>query len=152
MLDEILKKFSAEENLIIEYHGWIVLFRVPQVTLGSLVLIYSEKDATSLGDISEYSFAKLPGLLEIIESFFREQLGAEKFNYLALMMLDPQPHFHFFPRYPKSGKFLGENYEDISWPGPIDITTSSSVNYDSKKEIISSLKAFIRLQENNKSL
>jgi len=143
MLDEILKKFVIEDNFIFEYSGWTVLYRETQVTLGSLVLIYSEKDATSLGEISPSAFSHLPYLINTLEKFFIMNFEAEKFNYLALMMIDPQPHFHFFPRYSKKRLYKDKTYQDSSWPGPISLSVSCSVDHESKKALISSLKKFI---------
>ena len=35
----------------------------------------------------------------LLESTLRAQLGMDKINYLALMMVDPAVHFHAIPRY-----------------------------------------------------
>ena len=42
--------------------------------------------------------------------------GAKKFNYLALMMYDPEVHFHVIPRYDVPVLFEGCEFVDPDWP------------------------------------
>ena len=42
----------------------------------------------------------------------------EKINYLMLMMVDPDVHFHVLPRYQAPRTFGGATFPDTGWPGP----------------------------------
>jgi diadenosine tetraphosphate (Ap4A) HIT family hydrolase len=51
-----------------------------------------------------------------VEQWLSEAFGAEKFNYLALMMKDPEVHFHVIPRYSQPVDFAGKSFVDQDWP------------------------------------
>ena len=42
----------------------------------------------------------------------------ERINYLMLMMVDPDVHFHVIPRYDGSRSFGALAFADAGWPGP----------------------------------
>jgi diadenosine tetraphosphate (Ap4A) HIT family hydrolase len=42
----------------------------------------------------------------------------ERINYLMLMMVDPNVHFHVIPRYSKARHWKGLEFPDVGWPGP----------------------------------
>ena len=128
MIKDILEKFKKHKNHIFEYKSWLLLYRDKQVTPGSLVLIYCEKDEDSLGGISSEAFSHLPKFINAIEESMRKIYKAEKFNYLALMMVDSQPHFHIFPRYSKPVKFEGKECLDLDWPLPVSIKKNIEIN------------------------
>ena len=128
MIKDILEKFNKHKNHIFEYQSWLLLYRDKQVTPGSMVLIYCEKDEDSLGGISSQAFSYLPKFINAIEESMRKIYEAEKFNYLALMMVDSQPHFHIFPRYSKPVKFEGKEYLDMDWPLPVSIQRDIEIN------------------------
>ena len=48
----------------------------------------------------------------------RDFVGYEKINYLMLMMVDPDVHFHVFPRYAGQREHGGVAFPDAGWPGP----------------------------------
>jgi glycerol-3-phosphate cytidylyltransferase len=122
MLNETLKKFGYPESLIATHGRWHVLLRPDQVTLGSLVLICNEP-VGSLGEISAQASAELREVAGGIERVLGACLGQDKLNYLALMMVDPEVHFHVLPRYSSPMEFGGKTWADPSWPGPADITS-----------------------------
>jgi len=45
-------------------------------------------------------------------------LGSTIINYLMLMMVDPDVHFHVIPRYASVRQHAGVQYADAGWPGP----------------------------------
>ena len=47
---------------------------------------------------------------------FARTFKPDKFNYLMLMMVDPNVHFHVLPRYSSSRKCAGVAFEDRAWP------------------------------------
>jgi diadenosine tetraphosphate (Ap4A) HIT family hydrolase len=42
----------------------------------------------------------------------------ERINYLMLMMVDPDVHFHVLPRYSQQRELAGQLFPDTGWPGP----------------------------------
>jgi diadenosine tetraphosphate (Ap4A) HIT family hydrolase len=112
-----LTKFGHPVTLIGETDHWTVLLRPQQVTLGSLVLICREP-VTSFSAASPAAFADLHAAVARIEAILREFVGYEKINYLMLMMVDPDVHFHVIPRYSGERTHLGRSFPDAGWPGP----------------------------------
>jgi diadenosine tetraphosphate (Ap4A) HIT family hydrolase len=117
MMNPTLQKFGYPATLIREYEHWVVLLRPAQVTLGS-VIIAAKSDATSFGALGPEEMAEWPGIVRTFEAVVREHFGAEKFNYLALMMVDPNPHFHGIPRYRGAVDFQGKSFTDEKFPKP----------------------------------
>lgn len=110
-----IEAFGHPETLIKEYKYWVVLLRHKQVTIGSLV-IAAKSEVTNLGALSREEWAEFSRVSAEMEKLLRKTFGAEKFNYLALMMRDPNVHFHLIPRYSKPVIIDGAEYKDIDWP------------------------------------
>jgi diadenosine tetraphosphate (Ap4A) HIT family hydrolase len=102
-------------GVIKEYKYWVVLFRYRQVTIGSLIIM-SKSDKSQLGDLSTEQWAGFAEASHDVETWLKDAFGAEKFNYLALMMKDPEVHFHVIPRYSKPVAFAGKEFIDPDWP------------------------------------
>lgn len=125
-MNQTIYTFGYPETLIKEYDHWAVFVRVDHVTLGSLVIV-AKSEAMSLGKLSAEEWAEFSTVSNEMENLLRQAFGAEKFNYLALMMFDPHVHFHFIPRYSKPVEFNGRTYTDPDWPvktelKPMDMT------------------------------
>lgn len=103
-------------GMIKEFEHWVVLFREKQVTIGSLVIMSKNMDATSLGSLSSEAWREFGVVTSFSEKLLTNTFGAEKFNYLALMMYDPEVHFHLIPRYSKPVEFNGHSFVDADWP------------------------------------
>lgn len=99
-----------------EYKHWVVLFRDKQVTLGSVIIMSKALDKTSLGSLSPEAWSEFGVVCSFVETMIHTAFGAEKFNYLALMMRDPEVHFHVIPRYSKPVTFNEEVFIDPDWP------------------------------------
>ena len=112
-----MAKFGYPDTLIHEYDRWSVQLRPAQVTLGALVLVCREP-ATRFGQLSAAAFAELREAVAGAESALSRAFGFERINYLMLMMVDPDVHFHVLPRYGSARKFAGVSFEDAGWPGP----------------------------------
>lgn len=112
-----MKKFGHPATLVAETSHWVVLARPGQVTLGSLVLVCSEP-ATAFGQVSPAAFADLQGTVGRIEKMLKGFVDYSKINYLMLMMVDPDVHFHVLPRYEGAREFQGQSFPDSAWPGP----------------------------------
>lgn len=110
-----IAKFGHPDTVIKEYEHWIVMFRLAQVTVGSMV-IAAKSSATSLGELSPEIWAEFSTVSEEVESWLNKAFGARKFNYLALMMKDPNVHFHVIPRYDAPVFVNGHEFTDQDWP------------------------------------
>ena len=111
------EKFRYAETLIQEYEHWVVLLRLQQVTLGSLVLC-NKSDATAFSALPNGAYAEMGTVVRDIEKALGAAIEYEKINYLMLMMSDPNVHFHVFPRYAGSRSACGVTIADSGWPGP----------------------------------
>ena len=114
MANATSEKFGFPGTLVAETAHWSVLVRPQQVTLGSLVLVCREP-ATAFGAASP-AFTDLHGVVARAERVLRDFVGYEKINYLMLMMVDPDVHFHVFPRYAGQREHAGIAFPDAGWP------------------------------------
>ena len=114
-------KFGHPKSCVAEWLHWLVLLRPAQVTLGSLVLVCREP-ARSFGAISPEAAAELREVVAAVEGALGDLLRFDKINYLMLMMVDPDVHFHVFPRHATPRRYAGVEFADASWPGPPDPT------------------------------
>ena len=112
-----LTRFGHPATLIGETEHWFVLLRPQQAMLGSLVLVCREP-ATCFAEVSPEAFAALRDAVLHIETILRAFVRYEKINYLMLMMVDPDVHFHVIPRYGSEREHLGTRFPDAGWPGP----------------------------------
>jgi diadenosine tetraphosphate (Ap4A) HIT family hydrolase len=123
MANETMRKFGYPGNLVRDFDHWVVLLRPAQVTLGSLVLA-AKSDATAFGALPAGAHAELAQITAEIEATLMADIAYERINYLMLMMVDPNVHFHVFPRYEGSRTFADIGIEDRGWPGPPDLKSA----------------------------
>lgn len=116
-----LKNFKYLDNRVAEYAHWFVILRPQQVTFGSIV-IASKANAISMADLDVAAFTELKKVFFDFECTLRREFNAVKFNYFALMMVDPNPHFHAIPRYSSDVKFNKEVFVDLKYPKAADIS------------------------------
>lgn len=125
-MNETIKKFGYPENLLGEVDNWVVLLRPQQVTAGSLVLACKEA-ATSFSQVSATAYSELPKVTGALEQALARSLEYEKINYLALMMVDREVHFHVLPRYSGPREIAGVTFIDNAWPKPPDIAQTTDM-------------------------
>lgn len=128
-MNKTIVKFGYPDTLIKEYSNWVLLLRKEQVTLGSLVLICKDK-ATQLSDISKESFEEFPIIIKEIEVHLSKLFSYDKINYLMLMMVDPDVHYHIIPRYSSNKDINGTIFKDYGWPGIPDIRKTNILEKD----------------------
>ena len=138
-MNATMAKFGYPESLIREYDGWVVLLRPQQITLGALVLICKE-DADALSVVSVEAFAELKEITTALESGLKACFTYDKINYLMLMMVDPDVHFHVLPRYSAVRLFGQTEFVDPSWPGPPDLGQDNNVDDHLRQQIKETLK------------
>ena len=120
MVNQTISKFGYPATLVRDYEHWMVLLRPAQVTAGSLVLA-AKSDATAYGDLPAAAFVEQRRVVAEVEATLRAVVDYERINYLMLMMVDPNVHFHVIPRYDGSRSLGGIDIKDTSWPGPPDL-------------------------------
>jgi diadenosine tetraphosphate (Ap4A) HIT family hydrolase len=126
-----MQKFGAPATVIRQYTHWSVLLRPAQLTLGALVLVAHEP-AQAFSELSPASFIELHQVIGQIEPALKKAFNYDKLNYLMLMMVDPDVHFHVIPRYAHSQQFTGQEFMDAGWPGVPNFSqinpTDSAIN------------------------
>ena len=128
MSNATLEKFGYPETVIEDGRYWVVLLRPAQVTLGSLVLVCKEP-VQAFSDLSKEAFADLHEVTGRIERSLRKAFAYHKINYLMLMMVDPEVHFHVIPRYADERRFAAAVFCDSGWPGPPDLGRSNELDH-----------------------
>ena len=122
-----MTRFGYPETLIKEYNHWTVQLRVDQVTLGSLILC-AKADVTAFSELPDAAFSEQAGVIRDIERVLTELTGYAKINYLMLMMIDPNVHYHVFPRYEGERSFEGITVSDAGWPGPPALPSATTLS------------------------
>ena len=138
-MNETIEKFGYPGTLIADYAHWVVLLRPKQATLGALVLACKE-DATAFGDISQEAASELKRAASDLETALSTAFGYDKINYLMLMMVDPQVHFHVLPRYADAKDFQGVTFADPGWPGPPQIGEATETGDEVNAAILAEIK------------
>ncbi|HEU5481682.1 MAG TPA: HIT family protein [Sphingomicrobium sp.] len=135
MANPTMLKFGFPDTLIREFEHWVVLLRPAQVTLGSLVLA-ARGEATAYSGLPDEAFAEKAAAVQSIETALRQFCSYERINYLMLMMVDPNVHFHVIPRYSAAREWEGIEFPDEGWPGPPEL--KMAVNLEA--QLISSMR------------
>ena len=112
-----VEKFNLKELTIKNTGSWIISLRPQQPTLGSLILTLNRK-CESLSQITEIEGRELSIAFKDIGKILKSTFNPDKINYLALMMIDSQVHFHVIPRYANKVLLDDNEYKDTNWPGP----------------------------------
>ena len=116
-MNPTIVKFGYPATLLRELEHWVILLRPAQVTLGSLVLA-AKSDATAYAGLPRAAFAEQADAVAAIERTLSGFCQYERLNYLMLMMVDPNVHFHVIPRYSEPRRWNGLDLPDAGWPGP----------------------------------
>lgn len=122
-MNPTIEKFGHPATQVREYRHWLVLLRPAQVTLGSLVLA-AKSAATAYGALPPDAFAEQRSAIADIERALAAFARYERINYLMLMMVDPNVHFHVIPRYREPRAWNGRDFPDEGWPGPPQLGTA----------------------------
>ncbi|MCO6426874.1 HIT family protein [Nitrosomonas communis] len=135
-----MQKFGAPDTVIHQYAHWSVLLRPAQLTLGAMVLVAHEP-AQAFSELSPASFMELHQVTGYIESALKKAFQYDKLNYLMLMMVDPDVHFHVIPRYAHSKQFNSQEFVDAGWPGVPNFGHINSTDNATNQLIIEHIKA-----------
>ena len=137
-MNEPILKFGYPTTLISDYSSWLVLLRPEQITLGSLVLACKEP-VHSFGDVSSDGYTELACVTKDIENALKHAFDYGKINYLMLMMVDPDVHFHVVPRYSENRSFNQITCQDSGWPGPPNLGQPAEIDETTKSRLIEQL-------------
>ncbi|MCE7736074.1 MAG: HIT family protein [Candidatus Heimdallarchaeota archaeon] len=127
--NETMLKFKYPDTLLKEYQHWVVLLRPNQPTIGSLVLACTSK-AESMSELSIHAFNELSAVTKEIEYALKRAFQYDKINYMALMMVDKQVHFHVIPRYAEDRSFEDLVFSDKGWPALPKLTETTELSDD----------------------
>ncbi len=133
-------KFGYPQTLVCDYRHWVVLLRPQQATLGALVLVCKDA-AESFGDISAGAFGELQRVTGDIETGLSAFRPYQRINYLMLMMVDRDVHFHVLPRYAEAQSFEGTDYPDKGWPAVPDLAAAVQTDAAAQAALVAALKA-----------
>lgn len=111
------------------------MLRPIQLTLGSLVLAAHEP-VHEFSKLSQASFTELHKITAQLEPALAKAFNYDKLNYLMLMMIDPDVHFHVIPRYAKTKHFNGREFSDSGWPGAPDFHRPNETDAATNQHII----------------
>jgi len=142
MSNATMKKFGFPDTVVSEGNFWVLQVRPAQVTLGAMVLICKEP-VNCFSQVSENAFFELKKFVALVEENLKKFLRFDKINYLMLMMVDPDVHFHIIPRYSEEQEFAGVKFQDSGWPGPPDLVKGNETNADVNQEIRRQLKEWL---------
>lgn len=115
LLAEFRNKYHVEQLTVFRNTSWTWSVRTIQATLGAGMLS-PQRRAPTMGQVTRDEMADLASMLQVVERTLGATFGNDKINYIALMMVDPLAHFHFFPRYQTARQFAGHEWLDSTWP------------------------------------
>jgi len=115
MTNPTAENFGYPRTKVAETASWLILVRPKQPTFGSLVLICKES-VEAFSQLSPAAFADLKVATDGIERMLDQVVAYEKINYLMLMMVDKDVHFHVIPRYAGTREHDGQVFADAGWP------------------------------------
>jgi diadenosine tetraphosphate (Ap4A) HIT family hydrolase len=133
------RKFGDPTTRIATCGAWTVLLRPHQPTLGALVLV-CEEPVRAFGDVSAAGYADLARTTRRVEAMLGAVFAHDKINYLMLMMVDPDVHFHVLPRYAQVRHFAGQAFSDPAWPNAPDLGFDHAIDAATQAALIARLK------------
>ena len=138
-MNATIKKFGYPDTLVADYVHWMVLVRPAQATLGALVLV-NKSDATAFSALDLQAFIELHGVIGEIEQGLTAFRPYDKINYLMLMMVDQEVHFHVLPRYAEEQRFDGRGFGDPGWPGAPNLKANATLGGDVLARLVTAIR------------
>lgn len=140
-MEKFNEKFRINELNIKQIGNWVISLRPAQVTIGSLILSLNRK-CPHFGQLSEKEGHDLSLAFKFIEAMFQNTYKPNKINYLALMMVDEQVHFHVIPRFNAAIEFNGKKFKDKDWPNPPGLSNTLELTDSELLSIKERLKTY----------
>ena len=142
-MNPTIEKFGYPGTLVHELEHWVVLLRPAQVTVGSLVLA-AKSDATSYAALPPQAFAEQRQAVAAIETALTSLYAYDRINYVMLMMVDPNVHFHVIPRYSRPRRWDDLEFADAGWPGPPRLDQAVKINQEQIRQLVSEVAEHFR--------
>jgi len=139
MANATMAAFGYPDTLIKEYAHWCVLLRPAQATLGALVLVCKD-EADAFPKISSGAFAEMARVTAEIEAALNGFRPFQRINYLMLMMVDRDVHFHVLPRYEQTQSYAGIAFADSGWPKLPDLSRAVTLSPDKRDQLVAELR------------
>lgn len=142
-IDEFNNKFKIKEFTIYKSEYWVWSLRPVQATLGSGILSL-KRECSAFSGLTQEEFSDLNNIIKVMEKTINLTFNYDIMNYLMLMMLDNQVHYHVIPRYKSVIDFKGISWRDSNWPGIPNLSgdePSSNILHDIQNVIKSNLIA-----------
>ncbi len=139
LVNDTMRKFGYPDTLVAEYDRWVVLLRPRQATLGALVLACREP-ATAFGQVSAAAFGELGKIVGSIEATLARVFAYDRINYLMLMMVDREVHFHVLPRYARDREFAGAMFVDAGWPQAPELAGATELTAEARGRLLDALR------------
>ena len=138
-MNDTFDKFGWPDTRIAELEHWGVMLRPAQPALGSLVLA-CKQNVEAFGDVDADGMRELGETVKRIEAMLKQAVDYEKINYLMLMMVDPDVHFHVIPRYQGMRTLCGVERGDAGWPGPPALGDALELTADQRGQFVTALR------------
>jgi diadenosine tetraphosphate (Ap4A) HIT family hydrolase len=142
-MNPTIEKFGYPATLLEEFEHWLILLRPAQPTLGSLVLA-AKSDATAYSRLPRDAFIEQADAVAVIERGLASFCAYERINYLMLMMVDPNVHFHVIPRYSEPREWDGMQFPDLGWPGPPQLGSAVQLSPEQITDLVRALSSNFR--------
>jgi diadenosine tetraphosphate (Ap4A) HIT family hydrolase len=142
-MNPTIEKFGYPATLIREFEHWLVLLRPAQVTLGSLVLA-AKSEARAFASLPRKAFSEQADVIAAIETALARFTCYERINYLMLMMVDPNVHFHVIPRYSMPRSWNGLEFADAGWHGPPKLDAAIKLDAEQRGMLVTDIGANFR--------
>ena len=126
--------FGYPGSKVAETDHWLILVRPKQPTFGSLVLVCKEA-VQAFSEVSPAAFADLQVAVAGIERLLKAAVDYEKINYVMLMMVDKDVHFHVLPRYEGVREYEGEAFPDTGWPAAPALGSAVELSTDAVQRL-----------------
>jgi diadenosine tetraphosphate (Ap4A) HIT family hydrolase len=139
VMSEFKEKFKTEELLIFETEYWIWSLRPVQATLGAGILSL-KRECKTFSELIQDEFSDLGNIITVIEKTLKKSFNYDIMNYLMLMMIDKQVHYHIIPRYKNGIDFARQDWIDFGWPGVPNLT-GEEIEHDVLEGILITIKA-----------
>lgn len=141
MTNQTAIRFGYPGTLIREYEHWLVLLREPQATLGSLILC-AKSQATEFSGLPMEAHVEMGTAVREIEQALKDAFDYDKINYLMLMMVDPNVHFHVIPRYSEVASACGLTIADPGWPVMPQLGEAQDINLAEREALIARISEY----------
>jgi diadenosine tetraphosphate (Ap4A) HIT family hydrolase len=139
-MNPTIEKFGYPATLIREFEHWLILLRPAQPTLGSLVLA-ARSAATAYSQLPREAFVEQSDAVAAIERGLADFCDYERINYLMVMMVDPNVHFHVIPRYSQPREWNGVEFPDAGWPGPPQLGNAVELSPERTEKLVRTLSS-----------